>query len=181
MKIKYKKLNEKFISLIDNLSGYNKKIIMKTFRLPNGILENFFIDKASDSVQILAVMDKTNDIVCVKQFRAGEERFEIELPGGGLEKGEDPLEAAERELLEETGLEGKVSYLGEMNYSPYSTGRKHMFVAEGCRKVSSLGLDDNEFLKLVKWKMDKFRKEIQKGTIRGTDGAYMGLDFLGML
>lgn len=56
-----------------------------------------------------------------------------------------------------------------------------MFVAHGCRKVERLDLDDNEFLKVIKWPMRRFRKEIKKGTIRGSDCAYAGLDQLDLL
>jgi len=176
----YKKLGEKKYKIKDNLSGYDKSFLLKTFRLPNGIIENFFIDDDKDSVQIFALTD-SNEVLTVKQFRPGVEHDCIELPGGGMEKGEDAKEAAARELLEETGYEGKVHYLGKQNYNPYSTGQRHMFVAKDCVKVDRLDLDENEFLKVVRWPLDKFREEIKSGKIRGFDCAYAGLDFLGLL
>ena len=41
---KFKKLGEKNIKIKDEISGYDKDIILKTYRLPNGVIENFFID-----------------------------------------------------------------------------------------------------------------------------------------
>jgi len=176
----YKKINEKKYKIKDNLSGYDKDFIVKTFRLPNGIIENFFIDDNKDSVQIFAVTDD-NKVLTVRQFRPGVENYCIELPGGGMEKGEDPMESAIRELKEETGYEGEIHYLGKQNYNPYSTGMRHMFVAHNCRKVDGLELDENEFLQVVKWPLGKFRNNIKNGSIRGFDCAYAGLDYLDLL
>lgn len=178
--IKYRKLGEKSYKIKDYLSGYDKSFLLKTFRLPNGIIENFFINDDKDSVQIFALTED-GQVLTVKQFRPGVEEFCIELPGGGLEKNEDPKEAAIRELLEETGHEGEVHFLGKQNYNPYSTGSRYMFVADKCKKVDKLDLDQNEFLKVVLWPLDKFREKIKDGSVRGFDCAYTGLDFLGML
>lgn len=180
MEKKYKKIGDKNIILKDKMSGYDKKIILKTFRLPNGVIENFFINDDSDSVQILPVTTD-NKIITVSQYRPGLERINVELPGGGIEKGEDNMKAADRELGEETGYSGEIIFLGKINYSPYSTGSKYLFVAKNCERVGNLDLDDNEFLSVVKWPLGKFKEVLIKGKIRGVDCAYMGLDTLGLL
>lgn len=176
----FNKIKEKKFSLKDNMSGYDKKLILKTFRLPNGVIENFFITNDNDSVQILPI---TSDgkVITVRQYRPGEEEFCVELPGGGIEHGEDPKKAAERELTEETGYAGKLRYLGKQNYNPYSTGTRYMFVADNCRKVDNLELDQNEFLQVKEYPMSKFKEEIKNLKIRGSDCAYAGLDYLGLL
>lgn len=177
LKNQFKKLREKIISIKDPISGYDKKIISKLFRLPNGIIENFFVDAGGDSVQIFAMTDD-GMVLTVRQFRPGIEVESIELPGGGLEKGENPALAAKRELVEETGYEGDVHFIGKQSYSPYSMGERYMFVADNCKKIDRLDLDENEFLVVVKWPLEDFRKEIAKCTVRGSDTAYAGLDYL---
>jgi len=177
----HKKVGEKHVKIKDEISGYDKDVLIKTYRLPSGVLENFFVDDNNDSVQILAICED-GMVLTVKQFRPGLEKDCVELPGGGLEPGEDPKEAAVRELIEETGFQsGTMTFLGKVPYSPYSTGFRYMFVADGCERVSRLNLDENEFLKVIKWPMERFREEIKKGGIRGTDCAYAGLDQLNLL
>jgi len=68
-----------------------------------------------------------------------------------------------------------------MSYTPYSTGTRHMFAASDCVKVDRLDLDENEFLKVVKWPLNKFKEELRKCSIRGVDCAYASLDFLDLL
>jgi ADP-ribose pyrophosphatase len=52
---------------------------------------------------VIVPMTANHEVRLVKQYRAAAETWVIELPAGGLEKGEDPNLAAPRELLEETG------------------------------------------------------------------------------
>lgn len=55
-----------------------------------------------DYVAILALTEK-NEVVTVRQYRPAVEQYTIELPAGIVDPGETPVEAARRELLEETG------------------------------------------------------------------------------
>jgi ADP-ribose pyrophosphatase len=176
----YKKLGEKLIKIKDEISGYDKDVLVKTFRLPSGVIENFFINDNKNSVQIFPIT-ADGRVVTVEQFRPGFESMNLELPGGGLEKDEDPQEAAERELREETGYEGQLHFLGVQPYSPYCTGKRYVFVANGCKKIDGLDLDENEFLRVIVWPMKKFRRIMQQGKVRGHDVAYMGLDYLDLL
>lgn len=179
MKLEYKKVKERHLKIKDPDSGYDKELVLKTYELPNGMTENFFIDKGKDSVQIFAITED-NKVLCVRQFRAGPEKVQLELPGGGLEQGEDATIAADRELLEETGFRGNGDpvFLGALDYSPYSTGKRHLFMVTGCKKVKELDLDPNEFLEVLLVPLEQFRKLMMEGKVRGHDTAYMGLDRL---
>ncbi len=62
----------------------------------------FYSLRIYDYVAIVALTER-HDILLVRQYRPAVEKFTLELPSGIIEPGEDPAEAARRELLEETG------------------------------------------------------------------------------
>ena len=75
-------------------------------RLPDGrINPEFYILEYPDWVNIIAI-DENGQYVMERQFRYGLGKTCYEIAAGVIEKGETPLEAAKRELSEETGYEG---------------------------------------------------------------------------
>ena len=65
---------------------------------------SYSVISAPDWVNILAITAE-KEIVMVRQFRPGTEEITLELPAGVIDPGESPLNAAKRELLEETGMQ----------------------------------------------------------------------------
>ncbi len=178
----YKKLSDKKLKLVDKDSGYSKRITVKEYQLPNGLVESYFIDNDKDSVQVFAITTD-NQVVCVRQFRPGTESEELEIPGGGLEPGEDPKSAAERELLEETGHQSSEGFvfLSSVPYSPYSSGKRYSYLAVNCKPTSEQNLDPNEFVKITILPLDDFKVLMSQGKVRGFEAAYIALHKLGNL
>ena len=94
------------------------------------------------------VVSRTPDgrFVMVRQFRQGSASVTLEIPGGLVDDGEDPAEAAARELEEETGYRpASVRKIGEVNPNPaLFANRVHTFLAEGCVKVGEIENDAAE-------------------------------------
>ncbi len=129
----------------------------------------------------MAVTDK-NTILIAKQFRPGTEEVVMDLPGGGIEPGEDPKIAITRELLEETGFEpAEIRFLAANPVSAYSSNRRHCFVATGCRKVAEPDPDEQEDIEVVELTLDAFRKHLRSGALTDVGAGYLGLDALGLL
>jgi len=97
---------------------------------------------------VIAAVDAEGKVVLVKQYRHPVGRWLLELPAGGLEPGEDPLAAAQRELREEVGLEAKVwQPLGEFYSSPgYASELLHAFLATDLTSVPTQPDDDEELV-----------------------------------
>ena len=75
-------------------------------RLPGGgIIEEYYVNEYSPWTNVVAVTTDRK-VVLVRQYRYGLRAVHFEIPGGVVDPGEDPLEAAQRELLEETGFGG---------------------------------------------------------------------------
>jgi ADP-ribose pyrophosphatase len=82
-------------------SGYFKARIDQIQR-PNGASGTYSVLEIGPAIVILA-QDRQGRYVFNREYRHPAGEFLLGLPGGKLEKGEDPLEGAKRELLEETG------------------------------------------------------------------------------
>lgn len=106
-----------------------------------------FIAELSDSegsaAAAVIALTPENKVVVARQFRAGPNKIMDELPGGHVEKGEDPEMTAIRELKEETGYEiGRISKLGEVYKNAYIQAKWHYYLAEDCRPGGSMANPD---------------------------------------
>ena len=93
---------------------------------------------------VMMAVDKDQQILLVKQFRLPAEQYLWELPAGRLDPGESPLEAAKRELREETGYEAKDwTNLAEFWASPgYVAEKMNIFLAEGLTEGKQQPMED---------------------------------------
>jgi len=121
-------------------------------RAPNDKTGVFSVIEASDWAIVVPVLETPSgkEFVMVWQWRHGYLDLSLEFPGGVFEPGENPEEAASRELLEETGYRaGKIRKLGEFSPNPAIMSNKvHFFLAEDLVDTGKQGLDADEFVEV---------------------------------
>jgi ADP-ribose pyrophosphatase len=84
----------------------------------------------------ILITDEQGRVLLVRQYREGAQAELWEIPAGTVEAGEKPYATAQRELREETNLDGKLRYLGVIHPTPgYSTERIFLFQLEGLNGV----------------------------------------------
>lgn len=84
----------------------------------SGTTGEFYLIDSNDWVNIVALTDD-GEVVLIRQFRHGSGDITLEIPGGILDSGESPLQAAQRELLEETGYHcDHVELIGRVRSNP---------------------------------------------------------------
>jgi ADP-ribose pyrophosphatase len=159
--------------------GY-RSVLGRRYVLPNGIERELEIKLEGPTAVVLALTPE-DEVLLVREFRPGVEEVLGELPGGAVDEGEEPLEAARRELLEETGYAGEVEYAGGMVDCAYSTRIRHTFVARGCVKIQDLTPDEGESPELEIISLGEFREHLRSGRLTDVGPAYLGLDHAGLL
>ncbi len=106
---------------------------------------DFYVVHSRDWVNVLAVTPDLQ-LVLVNQFRFGIDAFSLEIPGGVIDAGEDPVSAGLRELHEETGYAGENARLiGKVRPNPaIMSNFCHLVLVENCRLVGAQHGDTDE-------------------------------------
>ena len=142
-------------------------VVEEDFRLSSGALGKYYLVRSLDFVAIIATegeyvyMEKVDRYALRKRI--------IEIPMGGVEEGETPLQAAKRELKEETGIAAR--RYKKLGYIDASKGRSNnrgiIFVAEdlsfGQQQLDTGERESN--LEVCKMKISEISELIRRGKI----------------
>ncbi|WP_044479093.1 NUDIX hydrolase [Paenibacillus antibioticophila] len=158
------RLDEKTISTEPIFEGKVISLQIDTVELPNGSQATREIIKHPGAVAVVAIVK--DRLLLVDQYRQAMGRPELEIPAGKLEKGEDPLEAARRELQEETGYTcGKITLLHSFYTSPgFADEIIHLYLAEELT-AGAMSPDEDEFLEIIEATYDEVQRYISEGRI----------------
>jgi 8-oxo-dGTP pyrophosphatase MutT (NUDIX family) len=128
--------------------------------------QEFYVIDAPDWVNVVAVTP-ARELVLVRQFRFGLDNFSLEIPGGMIDPGEDPVAAALRELREETGYAGsRAVLLGAVHPNPaIQSNRCHLVLVEDARPTGALDWDDDEEIEVLTKPVDEVFALARRGGI----------------
>ena len=122
-----------------------------SYQTPDGkIVDPYFVVELPTSACAMAITED-NEVLLINQYRHAVNEMLLEIPGGFIDGGEQPMQAIERELLEETGYSfSSFHYLGITTANPGLLDNfTYMFLALGGKKTAAQSLDDNEEIEII--------------------------------
>ncbi|SHJ48506.1 NUDIX hydrolase [Paramaledivibacter caminithermalis] len=148
---------------------YQGKIInlrIDTVELPDQKYSKREIVEHPGAVAVIPITED-NKIVMVKQYRKSVEEYLLEVPAGKLEIGEEPLDCAKRELLEETGYKSdNLQYIFKFYTSPgFCNETISIFLAKDLI-VDVAQPDEDEYIEIEKYDIDELIEKINKEEIK---------------
>lgn len=158
-------MTEKKISSKLIYDGKILRLHVDTVELPNGKQGLREVADHPGGVAIVAI-DNQGNLLTVKQYRYVFSRVVEEIPAGKLERGEDPRDAALRELKEETGATpAHFTDLGKLIVSPGAYGEVlYLYLAEGL-DMGETSPDEDEFLDVIRTPFDEMVRRVLAGEL----------------
>jgi len=145
----YKKVKGEFIQEEILFNGRFLQILRETYRLPNGNIvskEKCTKNGGKDSIIVIAITQDKEYIITI-QNRI-KDKLIVEFPSGYIENNEEPIEAAKRELEEETGYISDDLFLVDEAYTSFGTdnSKTYIVIANNCIKVNEKNIVGTEFI-----------------------------------
>ena len=115
----------------------------------------------------VVAFNEARELILVRQFRFGTSAFSLEIPGGVVDPGEEPLAAGRRELREETGYTAeRWSLLGSVEPNPaFQNNRCWHYLAEDARPTHPLEMDSGEDLEVERMPFEQIAAAVHDGRL----------------
>ncbi len=158
----YKVLDSKYLFRRPWLTIREERLELQS----GGIIEQFYVFEYPRWVNVIAIT-KENEVVLIRQYRHAIGEVYYEIPAGVCEDGEDLLEAARRELLEETGYGGgEWTHFMTLCANPaIQNNRTYTFLARGVEKKANQKLELTEEITVHLKSKEEVKNLIYQGEI----------------
>ncbi|GGG57058.1 NUDIX hydrolase [Paenibacillus radicis (ex Gao et al. 2016)] len=159
-----KQWREETVSTESIFDGKIISLQVDTVALPDGKTATREIVKHPGAAAVMALLD--GKLLVVEQFRKPLEKFQIEIPAGKLDPGEDPAVAAARELEEETGYRAEELKLVSAFYTSPGFADEKLYLYFADKVVpGTLNPDEDEFLQIEAITLEQAEAYIAEGRI----------------
>lgn len=133
----------------------------------SGKISEFVVLNSSNWANIIPIT-KDGNILIIEQFRQGTNSITLEIPGGLIEINEEPIEAARRECIEETGYSSdkELELLGISQPNPAFLNNKcYTYVWFDVEKKFIQNFDENEEINVIPTPINEVKQLIRQGKI----------------
>jgi len=134
----------------------------------NSSISDFTLIKSLDWVNIIPITKK-NKIVMIEQYRHGIDNITLEIPGGMIEKNEDPALAGQRECKEETGYHSneETILLGITQPNPaFMNNVMYHYLWKNCELKYEQNFDEFEDINVVLYSINEVEEMILNGKLK---------------
>ncbi len=162
----FEHLREKILSSENVFNGKVLNIRVDQVQLPDGMRSMREVIVHPGAVAVIPITDD-GKVIFVRQWRNAAGEALLEIPAGGKAIDENPVECAERELMEEIGYRpGKLTALQPIYLAPgYSSEYLHLFIATQLTP-EKLAHDEDERLEVVTLSWDEIDIMMDKGEFK---------------
>ena len=143
------------------------RLMAEDVRLPDGrIVEGFYTIEAPDYAMIVA-LTADDRVIVEHSYKHGPRAVSLNLPAGYIERGEEPLAAAQRELLEETGYTtASWRHLGTFTVDGNrGCGAAHIYLARDAQHMAEPDHGDLEEIEIELVSVDALREALVRGDV----------------
>jgi len=153
------------------------KLEQLQLRFSNGVERDYqrMMRGPRGAVMMVPLLD-ADTVLLIREYAAGTQRYELVLPKGRIDKGEEILEAANREMMEEVGMGANtLTQINTMTLAPTFMGHEtHVVLAQNLYEKRLVG-DEPEELEVIPWKLSALHELIARGDC--TEGRTMAALF----